>query len=45
MPEVIKKIITIYVSNRHPDENFIDCVARIGIDPFKKEIYGEKEKN
>ena len=45
MPEVIKKIITIYVTNRHPDENFIDCVARIGIDLFKKEIYGEKEKN
>ena len=45
MPEVIKKIITTYVANRHPDENFIDCVARIGIDPFKKEIYGEKEKN
>ena len=45
MPEVIKKIITTYVTNRHPDENFIDCVARIGIDPFKKEIYGEKEKN
>ena len=45
MPEVIKKIIIIYVTNRHPDENFIDCVARIGIDPFKKEIYGGKEKN
>jgi len=44
MPEVIKKIIGTYVSNRHPDENFIDCVSRIGIDPFKKEVYGEKGK-
>ena len=44
MPEVIKKIIGTYVGNRHPDENFIDCVSRIGIDPFKKEVYGEKGK-
>ena len=44
MPKVIKKIINTYVKNRHPDEVFIDCVSRIGLEPFKEEVYGKKEK-
>ena len=42
MPKVIKKIINTYVKNRHPDEVFIDCVSRIGLEPFKEEVYGKK---
>ena len=45
MPKVIKKIINTYVKNRHPDEVFIDCVSRIGLEPFKEEVYGKKEKS
>ena len=44
MPKVIKKIINTYVKNRHSDEVFIDCVSRIGLEPFKEEVYGKKEK-
>jgi sulfite reductase (NADPH) hemoprotein beta-component len=45
MPIVIKKIINTYVKNRHQDEVFIDCVSRIGLEPFKEEVYGKKEKS
>ena len=44
-PKVIKKIINTYVKNRHQDEVFIDCVSRIGLEPFKEEVYGKKEKS
>ena len=29
----------------HQDEVFIDCVSRIGLEPFKEEVYGKKEKS
>ena len=45
MPLVIKKIIDTYVKERHSDETFIDCVVRIGLEPFKLAIYGEKGKS
>jgi sulfite reductase (NADPH) hemoprotein beta-component len=45
MPKVIKKIINTFVKNRYPDEVFIDCVTRIGLEPFKEEVYGKKEKS
>ena len=45
MPKVIKKIINTYVKKRHPDEVVIDCVSRIGLEPFKEEVYGKKEKS
>ena len=40
-----EKIINTYVKNRHSDEVFIDCVSRIGLEPFKEEVYGKKEKS
>ena len=39
MPVIIKKIIEVYVEKRNEEELFIDCVERLGIDPFKKKIY------
>ena len=39
MPSVVKKIIDVYIKNRHEDEVFIDCVYRIGIEPFKSGVY------
>ena len=43
MPAVITKIIGTYTAQRHLDESFIDCVVRIGLEPFKVSVYGAKE--
>ena len=39
MPAVIRKIVDTYVEERHSDETFIDCVIRVGLDPFKLMVY------
>ena len=39
MPEVIRKIISVFTTVRHDDELFIDCVHRVGLEPFKDLIY------
>tara|TARA_B110000971_G_scaffold197073_1_gene212676 strand:- start:4025 stop:5683 length:1659 start_codon:yes stop_codon:yes gene_type:complete len=44
LPGVIKKIISTFIKHRHLDEIFIDCVSRIGLQPFKEAVYGKKEK-
>ena len=41
MPDVIEKIISVYLAQRHADERFIDTARRIGIDPFKEKVYGQ----
>ena len=42
MPAVIRKIVDTYVKERHSDETFIDCVIRVGLEPFKLMVYGKK---
>ncbi|NJD24725.1 MAG: nitrite/sulfite reductase [Betaproteobacteria bacterium] len=39
MPDVVDKIIKVYIENRHTDERFLDTLDRIGIDPFKNRVY------
>ncbi len=39
MPDVIDKIIKVYIEHRHADERFLDTFDRIGIDPFKNRVY------
>jgi len=39
VPEVIVKLVDVYVQNRREDERFIDTVRRIGLDPFKDRVY------
>ena len=39
MPLIIKKIIEVYLKHRKEEEIFIDCVKRIGLEPFKDYIY------
>jgi len=39
MPDVVAKIIQVYVASRHEDERFIDTFDRIGLDPFKNLVY------
>ncbi|WP_288471798.1 nitrite/sulfite reductase [uncultured Pseudomonas sp.] len=41
MPEVIGKLINVYVEQRTEDERFIDTYRRIGIDPFKERVYAK----
>ncbi len=39
MPEVVDKIIKVYLANRLAGESFLDTFDRIGIDPFKNRVY------
>ena len=39
MPDVVEKIIGVYLESRHADECFLDTFDRIGIDPFKNRVY------
>lgn len=43
MPEVIEKIIQVYVEQRQPEELFIDTYNRIGIEPFKERVYAKAD--
>lgn len=44
MPEVIDRILTVYLRERTEDEKFIDTVRRIGIAPFKDHVYATQIK-
>ena len=44
MPDVISKVIDIYVEKREPNEKFVDTVHRIGIAPFKERVYAEVKR-
>lgn len=39
VPEVLARLLTVYVENRYDDERFIDTVRRIGYEPFKTYVY------
>ena len=39
IPEVLARLLTVYVENRYDDERFIDTVRRIGYEPFKTYVY------
>jgi sulfite reductase (NADPH) hemoprotein beta-component len=42
MPNVIQKLIDVYISERTDEERFIDTARRLGLGPFKANVYGEK---
>jgi sulfite reductase (NADPH) hemoprotein beta-component len=39
MPEVIDRILQVYVRDRKEDERFIETVQRLGVAPFKEHVY------
>ncbi|MBZ9556668.1 MULTISPECIES: nitrite/sulfite reductase [Modicisalibacter] len=39
VPEVIDKVLQVYLAQRHEDERFLDTYRRIGIKPFKERVY------
>ncbi len=40
MPDVISRLVDIYLDQRQENERFIDTVGRLGIAPFKSGVYG-----
>ncbi len=43
MPDVVQKLIEVYLKERTPEERFIDTVRRIGVPPFKAHVYAKDE--
>lgn len=43
IPSVIDKIVSVYVEKRHEDELFIDTYNRIGLAPFKEQVYASAQ--
>ena len=41
MPQVIRKIINVFIKNREGEEEFIDTFTRIGMTPFKESVYAK----
>ncbi|MBD3647164.1 MAG: nitrite/sulfite reductase, partial [Pseudomonadales bacterium] len=39
IPDVVEKIVNLYVEKREGDEHFLDTFARLGIKPFKEAVY------
>ncbi|WP_043526048.1 nitrite/sulfite reductase [Litchfieldella xinjiangensis] len=39
VPDVIDKVLKVYVEQRHEDEHFLDTYRRIGLKPFKERVY------
>lgn len=40
VPDVIEKILNVFIVQRQGDEIFLDTYRRVGIDPFKEAVYG-----
>jgi len=40
IPEVLKRLLTVYVRERLAEERFIETVQRLGLEPFKADVYG-----
>ncbi len=39
VPDVIEKLIDVYLAQRHADERFADTVDRLGLEPFRDAVY------
>lgn len=44
MPDVISKVIDVFVENRQAEESFSAVYGRIGVTPFKERVYPKKEE-
>ncbi|MBU6468082.1 MAG: nitrite/sulfite reductase [Betaproteobacteria bacterium] len=44
VPQAIEALITVYLETREStEERFVDVVERLGLDPFKVAVYGQKD--
>ena len=39
VPDVVERLIGVYLTTRHTEERFIDTVQRLGIEPFRSAAY------
>jgi sulfite reductase (NADPH) hemoprotein beta-component len=44
MPDVVQRLIEVYIQERTTEERFIDTVRRIGLAPFKAHVYAANTK-
>jgi len=42
MPDVVSRLVEIYLEKRESDERFVDTVERLGVAPFKAGVYGTR---
>ena len=42
MPDVISKVIDVFVENRDGQENFLETYKRLGVTPFKERVYAKQ---
>ncbi|AMO56655.1 sulfite reductase [Endozoicomonas montiporae] len=42
VPDVIKQLMSVYLERRHEGERFVDTSLRLGLEPFKEKVYGQK---
>ncbi len=40
---VVRRILDTYIDNRLDGETFLACVRRLGLDPFKRRVYGDAD--
>jgi hypothetical protein len=40
IPDVIERLVSTFVRYRENEERFVDTVQRIGLEPFKEQVYG-----
>jgi len=38
---VIERILEVYAERRESGETFLDCFRRIGIEPFRADVYAD----
>ena len=41
VPDVIEKLISVYIKNRQFGERFVETFNRVGMEPFKEEVYAK----
>ena len=41
VPDVIEKILDVYLKSRFEGEEFLHCYRRIGIEPFREQVYAD----
>jgi len=39
IPEVVARLIDVYLARRHDDERFVDTVHRIGLEPCREGVH------
>jgi sulfite reductase (NADPH) hemoprotein beta-component len=44
VPDVLEDLLELYRARRASGERFIDCVRRIGVEPFREHLHGRTDR-